>query len=200
MAAFINKGKLRPFDLLEKSDEFLKWFGELGEFYPPSQEVFDGIEKFVCVLYGRGRESRVNDVRFTLFQQNYAPKGHKDPLKKIKGMNPASMPPCQNSLKQKILRSNHVTYCWKRADMESLSSEKPEDHGWIKEDCKYNIKWFLGDQVPGSITALLDGQEKFLSHSSEEQSGDEEHLSSDSDDEHEGKISYIMPHPYVSNI
>ena len=59
-AAFINKGKLRPFDLLEKSDEFLKWFGELGEFYPPSQEVFDGIEKFVCVLYGRGRESRVN--------------------------------------------------------------------------------------------------------------------------------------------
>ena len=62
---------------------------------PPAPDVFSDIEKFLCVMYGKANLNKVDDVRYAYFQQNYAPKRNDDPLEKIKGMNPSSMPPSQ---------------------------------------------------------------------------------------------------------
>ena len=73
-AAFMNKGKLRPYDLMEKSDQHVDVFSHLGESIPPQQEVYLGLEKFVCAMYGKAHMKCVDDVRYAYFQHNYAPK------------------------------------------------------------------------------------------------------------------------------
>ena len=98
----------------------------------------------------------VDDVRYAMFLQNYAPKKHDDPLEKIKGINPSSMPPCQAVLTNKIKRANYVAAMWKGATLPNPCVLQPEANGWVKADEAYQIKWFEGDQVPQSICKILD--------------------------------------------
>ena len=106
---------MRPYDLMEKSPHYIDVFSHLGENIPPSPEVFIALDNFVCDMYGKVHMKNVNDVRFAYFQQNYAPKKKDDPLEKIKGLNPSSMPPCQYVHHNKILRANYVSHIWCKA-------------------------------------------------------------------------------------
>jgi hypothetical protein len=137
------------------SKEFTNAFAELGN--PVLDETKEAhIEAFVCVLYGHRKTQSVNAARFASFMQYYAPKD--EPLDKIRGINPSSMPPCQNVLKNKVKRANFVTSMWKRSHLKDpIGQMKPERWGWIVEDGKYEIAWFEGDQVPHEIGDILMG-------------------------------------------
>ena len=77
----------------------------------------------------------VDEVRHAMFQQHYAPKNDKDPLQKIKGINPSSMPPCHQVLMNKIKRANYVAALWKRATKQTPSTFSPNGNGWeLKDD------------------------------------------------------------------
>ncbi|RUM44803.1 MAG: hypothetical protein DSY80_04015 [Desulfocapsa sp.] len=179
-AAFINKGKLRPFDLLEKSDAHVNTFSHIGQSLPAPQAVYDGVEKYVCAMYGKAHMQNVDNVRYAYFQQNYAPKRKDDPLEQIKGINPSSMPPCKHVLSNKVMRANYVAHTWRNAHLKDPSSVRPEGQGWIFVDNKYHVKWFDCDQVPQSIRRVL-GMETSRRYMERDESEDVSRVSDDSD-------------------
>lgn len=154
-ASFMNKGKLRPFEIVQRTSKYKEAFSKLGE--DLSSEVIALLEAFVCALYSRRKFTHVNEVRLDMFLHYYAPKTHTNngPLDKIKGINPSSMPPCQQVLLNKIKRSHYVAEVWKRASTESPASESPVGRGWEREGNMYYIKWFDGNQVPPSLSQIL---------------------------------------------
>ena len=110
-----------------QSKASLNGFSSLGlPSIPSSTEAC--IEEFVCTLYIQRMLKDVNAARFVIFVQNYAPKRREEPLEKIKGINPSSMPPCRSVLQKKIQRANYVTAMWKNATLsEPTCNMSPED-------------------------------------------------------------------------
>jgi hypothetical protein len=157
-ASFMNKGNVKPLDLMKKQEEFVKVFAALGDPLIPEDETVQCLESFVCKLYGKYRSTDVNEVRFSLFQEKYSynPSNSRyAPLSKIKGMNPSCMPPCKKVLKEKIKRANYVAAVWKRAKYQNPVIESPNGHGWKLSDNCFIVNWFEGDQLPESIVDLL---------------------------------------------
>ncbi len=109
----------------------------------------------MCHMYGKRGMQNTNDARFAYFQQYYAPKHNHDQLERIKGINPACMPPCQNALFYKILRSNCVAYTWRNAHLLVPCSIEPLGQGWILQDENYHFKWFDCEQVPRNVCQVL---------------------------------------------
>ncbi|KAL2091652.1 hypothetical protein ACEWY4_013915 [Coilia grayii] len=187
-ASFMNKGKIRPFDLMRKKQQFVSAFACLGRSDKVDDNTMMQIEKFTCCMYSMPKLSKVNDVRLALFEQKYALcKAKTQPLSKIKGVNPSDMPPCHSSLVNKVRRANYIAYLWKNAPARNPSDLDPNEHGWFLKDNQYVIHWYDGEQLPQSITNILskedtgaltdDTDEEFFSYSSDE-SDDE----SDDDD------------------
>jgi len=52
-AAFMNKGKIRPFELLGRHQDHMATFSTLGESEIIPHHIFVNMEKFVCALYGK---------------------------------------------------------------------------------------------------------------------------------------------------
>ena len=148
-SAFMKKGKLKLLKLMNFQMLNAEVSSALGTTTDLSNEVFAGLEMFVCGMY-------VDDVRYAYFQQHYVPKGNDYPLDKIKGINPCSMPPCKADLKNQILRVNYIAYIWKNATLSNPKVQRPEGHGWILIDVSYQIKWFDCDQVPHSICQVVE--------------------------------------------
>ena len=97
-ASFLNKGKIKPLELMMKNDEFKTFFAELGACEVLSDEIIRNCERFVCHLYGKSKLVHVNDARHVIFQQAYAPQALDDPMISIKGVNPSALPPCDQVL------------------------------------------------------------------------------------------------------
>ena len=154
-ASFMNKGKVRPLEIVLKQKQHQEAFAMLGQTLTIPRRVLADLEKFVCTLYGKSHMSDINDVRFASFQQYYAPRKGENPLEKITGVNPSSMAPCKSSLINKALRSNYVAYVWMHAHLPNPCDSTPEGHGWVLFNDQYHVKWFDCDQVPESITRVL---------------------------------------------
>ena len=108
-----------------KKHEFLQLFGNLGLEFRVNQQLFDGLEKFVCVLYGFPKKSTVNDVRKSIFWTKF------DKGKKVVDFN--VLPPCRNNLKYHIIRSNYVAHIFRDTNQLVLDIEKAENQGWDEE-------------------------------------------------------------------
>ena len=106
-AAFFKKEKKRPFKILEKKTAYQEAFASLGESEEISEGTYQEMEKFTCKMYGLSKRCLINEARLCNFISAYQPKTTmRHPLKNIRVMNVSAMPPCQDSLKQKIRRSN----------------------------------------------------------------------------------------------
>jgi len=105
-ASFMNKGQVKALELLMKMDTHAKLFDTLGEDTCEINDVMDGVERFVCSLYEMPKLVKVNDARFAIFQQRYAPRKRDEPLDKIKGVNQSYMPPCRDVLTNKVRRAH----------------------------------------------------------------------------------------------
>ena len=90
-ASFMNKGKARPLSAMEKSKTFAAAFAAIGD--DDEEDPLPIVEKYVCKMYGQPKMSSVNEARYKIFLSKFAPKSNEDPLEKIKGINPSSMPP-----------------------------------------------------------------------------------------------------------
>ena len=154
-ASFHGKGKVKPFDLLRKHEEFKSAFAEFGN-GPLSDETVQACEKFTCHMYGKTKLTKVNDVRFAMFQEAYSPKQLDDPLNSIKGINPSSMPPCSNVLRKKMERANYVARMWKRASSQLPNDESPGENGWVLDSDTYRVDWYDCDQLPTDIYKVLE--------------------------------------------
>ena len=127
---------------MEKSDQLVDVLAYLGESVLSTQDIYLGVEKFVCVKYRKAHMKCVVDVLYADFQHNYATRKNDDPLVKIKGVNPSSMSPCQYIIYNKVLRTNYVSYIWRNVHLKNPQSVQHEDLCWNLVDGKYQIKWF----------------------------------------------------------
>lgn len=155
-AAFMNKGKVRPYNLMCKSANHADTLAQLGEETTVNDELLRGVESFVCGLYGYPDQTSVNTVRHLIFQDKCAPKDEQDPLNKIKGLNPSALPPCSLVLTNKVRRANFVAAMWKKAATRCPIIYSPVRNGWCLKDGKYQLIWYDGDQVPRSLSVVLD--------------------------------------------
>ena len=88
--------------MLIKSDEAIAAFGNLGDVEQLSDNIIEDTEKFVCQMYGKKGLTSVNEARFLIFQQKYAPKKRAKPLANIKGLDSSLMPPCKDTFIEQI--------------------------------------------------------------------------------------------------
>ena len=181
-AAFMRKGKARPFDVAERSDKFLAAFSELGTSSDISTSVTDAVEEFVCILYGKPSLKNVDDVRFAIFREKYAPTNRNDPLERIKGADPSLLPPSKPVLLQKIRRTNYVASIWKNARLSEPATFEPTGNGWVLLDGQYAIHWYDGEQMPRDIAMHVDDPMEQM-ESEDDPIMDEFDYESDSDSE-----------------
>ena len=120
-----------------------------------SENTISTLEHYVCSMYGKRNIKNINEVRLTMFKENYSTKNDRDPLNEIKGMNPCSLPPCHQVLLNKTRRANYIGNIWKNAHLPYPSSNSPEENGWRKSDGYYAINWYDGDQLPQNIGDVL---------------------------------------------
>ena len=114
---FAGKGKLTCWKtLLRMKEHVLTAFAQLGTMNSPTQEIYDGLEEFVCKLYVSSiHETKIEKVRWHLFKKNQA-EGEK-------------LPPTRSTLKYHILRSHFQAMVWNKIANPDLPS--PEDYGWV---------------------------------------------------------------------
>ena len=132
-SAFKGKGKVKALKLLQQRLKFVPVFESLGESWSVTEQQLDELEEFVCLLYGRQKTKKVDDVRhMALLEKCKGPDGVISPDANI---DLATLPPCRRSLKQHALRSNYQVAIWKLADIPCPDVPDPTTgHGWKKDD------------------------------------------------------------------
>ena len=90
---------MRPINLALKDAKFVKVFGSLGSI-PLEQQMFEEIERYVCIMYGFIRTCKNNDVIKSMFEEKSKPTISTCPLENIKSIDPTNFPPCKVLLEQ----------------------------------------------------------------------------------------------------
>ena len=67
---FVRKGRAACWTVLEKNEKFVSTSTTLGSDWNLAESVMEGLEEFVCPLYGRCQKE-VNSVRNSLFKTKY---------------------------------------------------------------------------------------------------------------------------------
>lgn len=173
---FFNKGKLRPFNKLKKSEAHQEALASLHDFeIDDLHTIFEGLEGFVCDIYGFKRKKTsqfgVNKFRFEIFSKNYQVKKIDEPFtkKNLKKFDASCLPPCKRELYQHLLRTFFITKLWMNADKKQPlanthsfdtrenSRMVPENFGWTlnQEINCYEFKWFEGLQLPERVKDMI---------------------------------------------
>ena len=116
-SCFKGKGKKRSLLVLKNSVEEFKDLRNLGSQFPPTTELLNVCERFVCRLYQQQSDSDdINLLRYKIFcktsQQNQ------------------SLPPCKDSLIQHLLRANYQCAIWRSAIIPKPQLPSPIGNGW----------------------------------------------------------------------
>ena len=146
-AAFIRKGKKRPFALLEKDHQAQTAFEQLCT--EPQSVAEDTLFNFTAAIYSSKKTTQLNEHRFRVFEKAYEPKDIEKPLEKLKGVDSSSIPPCESEVKMKIARTAFVARYWHTAHLNYVTKE-PES-GWELVDGSYRFIWFDGNQIPDTV-------------------------------------------------
>lgn len=131
-----------------KSQEFISFFAELGSSLQVPDHLSEGLERFVCALYGNKVMSSVNKLRHKMFVQKFT--------KEKKVVDLSLLPPCATNLKFHIMRANYVAFIFRNAKNLILDLDDQTCHGW-KEDGK--VIW---DSVayPDDVSEMLIDREE----------------------------------------
>ena len=138
-----------PFKLLLDDEMGEEWIGAFSKMAKPDFNSEKTIENFVCVLYGMKQSNDNNFVRKMKYKNLIKPDINSP--KKLKKVDCGLLPPCQNVLNFKILRSQMVTRMWYNADQPNPSIDlDPLKFGWIKVDDALYPKWYEGSPLPSA--------------------------------------------------
>ena len=154
--SFFGKGKIRPMELIRKTERFNECFQLFGE-QGLNDKMVETVEELVCCMYGYKKQHSINHVRYLLFQEKAKPKANKGPLDSIKSIDPVRFPPCQKVLLQQIKRGWFVANLYKTAIYAHPAIHlTPMDFGWnlSKSGDHFEINWFEGEQVPAAMEDL----------------------------------------------
>lgn len=125
-------------------------------------ELFSKLEGYVCKVVD------INVARVVTFTKAYGNNDDSNPLSLQKSIDGSLFPPCKAELQQHFLRTADIAHLWSHAHLSMPTDLSPTEYGWEERDNKYFFKWFVGDQLPPSITSITnldispDGMNKFI--------------------------------------
>jgi len=143
VSAFKGKDKIKALQLLLENSEFVDAFKALGsKCFDLTDDTFEGLEKFVCHLYGQKSVTTVNDARYNMFRVKYTPD--------------ACLPPNQDCLRQHSMRAAYQTAIYRRSLSQTISAPpSPKGHGWKVVDDDVEFFWMTNDPAPENILQQL---------------------------------------------
>ena len=136
-SAFYGKGKVRPFEIMQKSARTRRAISQLGEEWDVPDQVTVDLEEFVCQIYGT-HETSANLARYKLFC--------------AKSFGERKLPPTSDCLKLHIDRANYQARVHKLAVVPDASLPSPNEHGWIQDEFGIRVKWMTLDPAPSELT------------------------------------------------
>ena len=140
-SCFKGKGKTKALNILQNNSDSLQPLSKLGDTFPPTGEVIDCCEKYICQLYEpNGEESDINLLRFRLFCS--------------KGLENDKLPPCKDSLMMHIKRANYQCALWKQATEKYPCIPSPTENGWVKESNGLKPVFMTQEAVPKHLVEL----------------------------------------------
>ena len=142
VSCFFRKGKDACWNVLEKYQKYESCFASLGSGATLSDEIFNQLQEYVCLLYSR-KTKNVNEARWQLFKQKHE--------KENKIIDLESLPPCEAVLRLHTKRANAVAYLWRRAADPLVEFPPLEENGWMPDG---QIFW-IEDAFPDDIGDLL---------------------------------------------
>ena len=142
VSAFFRKGKQACFKILRKNENLRKSFSDLEQKWDLSDELFDSLEEFTCLLYGYKKKD-INKVRKMMFDKKYTKEG--------KIIDLASLPPCRSVLYLHSLKANYVAKMWKSSLSNRFDEPTIQDYGWEQNG---EITW-VQEMFPEDIKDIL---------------------------------------------
>ena len=140
-ASYCRKGKIQPFQILEKDVQTQEVFGKLANMEELDETSEEVIEKYTCKVFGKKHIDKFNDVRSQIFLGKYEGKKSEEQLSCSKKYNSSMMTPCQKVLRQKIKRVHLTARRWVSSTRAHPPNDNPEDFDWIlSEDGSYKVK------------------------------------------------------------
>ena len=131
-SAFHGLGKVKAYNIMKESPEFIKLFQSMGEHFEFDASTFNLVEKFVCNLYGVGQCSDVNEARYIKF------------CAKQKATEPQRLTPTRDALLLHCKRVCYSTALVKRSLQNSPRIPRPYDgYGYDLVDGNLEIQWML---------------------------------------------------------
>lgn len=125
----------------------------LRDSWKTPDDLIDGIEEFVCSMYGRVRSRRVNELRYICIQKLQAKDNQLNPFRNV---NREAVAPCR-SVEQHIQRVNYHVGVGKRT---SFSQQVVPDvrigHGWHFVGAEQEPIRFKGNKIKcNTVRALI---------------------------------------------
>ena len=143
-SAFAGKGKLSALKILKGSVQFQQLFQTFGNDWHLSEDKFEELEEFTCLLYGSKNGTKdVNVFRHELF---CAKKGNIESFQ---------LPPCKDTLHKHAQRACYQAAIWKSCLDGMVELPSPVNHGWEIEDGELVMDWMDGSPAPEAVVALL---------------------------------------------
>lgn len=137
ISAFQGKGKIKPLQLVLKTDDFVNCFANLGTDWDFSDDALPVFERFVCAMYGQKDCSLVNTARYNLFR--------------LICRSDQFLPPNQDCLRHHLHRANYQAAVHRRCLQGCINAPSPVGHGWKLEDSSLAFVWMTIDPAPQSV-------------------------------------------------
>ena len=114
-------------------------------------DVFSGLERLTCRLYGKQRIDDVDECRYLKLTECCS--DDLNVIKPSKKFDTALIPPCKSSLKEHIKRANYQVYQWKRSHKQfPLIPSPTSDNGWCLDSQGHLVPvWYQGEMLPQSV-------------------------------------------------
>ena len=155
-SAFVRKGKVKPFQILQRHPNFITAFKGLGTAASINTQQLPPLEQFVCAMYGRPLCSDVNKLRYMLFETRYDVNAANKSFDIPNGVDLCLLPPCRRSLEVHIMRSNYVAYMWRNAHVPHLQLPTAVGNGWMEAvDGFITVQWTKGELLPEQLVDVL---------------------------------------------
>lgn len=136
-SAFYGKGKNKTLSTLEKNPNFFSAFKSLGSTCTVPQELFQEIQKYVCILYGQLCDDDVNTARYNLFN--------------VGQYSESTIPCTKDVLLLHTSRASYQAHIWKCALQAIISPPSMDDFGWEIKDGQVLVKWMSMPVAPDGI-------------------------------------------------
>jgi len=159
-SAFVRRGKVKPFQILEKNLKFIQLFQTFGSTPFFDEQLLNGLQQFVCHMYGKSTSTETNNVRYDIFRARYDAKSTKDSFSIHEGVDLSLLPPCKAALKMHCLRANYQAFVWKHLHISNVVVPSPIGCGWkCDQEGEITIDWIEGNVMPQQLVDILDSDE-----------------------------------------